>query len=325
MHDRRHCIELARELASLVYRELSREPCDCILLSGGIDTSFITVSYTSIGGRFRLAVIEAPWLSEDLPYALRLASMLNLRIAHSRLEGRSLRDSIDLAVSLLAIADPVEVASAAAAALALGCARAEGCRCVVTGDGGDELFLGYDFLLSMERRELDSWRRRMAAGAAYFTVDDVADALGVKVVHPLYSPSVRGFSQEIPLECLVNKGPDGRVYGKFLMRLYLHLAGLPWLAWRAKTPVTHGSGVLEALESLSRGSTPLEGWEPSRPHAYLVRRLKEMGILKPKCSEKSRACPVCGRCIERGRCRFCGAVTSRGGVSVYRGLAGLES
>ncbi len=320
MHDRRHCIELAWELASLVYRELSREPCDCILLSGGIDTSFITVSYASIGGGFRLAVIEAPWLSEDLPYALRLASMLNLRIAHSRLEGRSLRDSIDLAASLLAIADPVEVAGASAVALALSRAKAEGCNCVVTGDGGDELFLGYDFLLSMERRELDSWRHRMIMGGAYFVVDDIAEALGVKVVHPLYSSVVREFSRGIPLECLVNKGPDGRVYGKFLMRLYLHLAGLPWLAWRTKTPVTHGSGVLEALERLSSESLPLEGWEPSRPHAYLVMRLKELGVLKPRCSEKPRACPVCGRCMEEGRCRFCGAVLSKGGVSVYRGL-----
>ncbi len=324
MHGRIPCLKLAEELALLIHKELSRNTCDCILLSGGIDTSFITVSYAFLGGGFRLAVIEAPWLSEDLPYALRLASTLNLRIAHSRLEGRSLRDSIDLAVSLLAIADPVEVAGASAVALALSSAKAEGCNCVVTGDGGDELFLGYDFLLSMEERELDSWRHRMIMGGAYFVVDDLADALGVKVVHPLYSSVVREFSRGIPLECLVNKGPDGRVYGKFLMRLYLHLAGLPWLAWRAKTPVTHGSGFLEALEGLSRGSPPLEGWEPSRPHAYLVRRLKDMGILEPRCEEKPRACPVCGRCMEEGRCRFCGAVLSKGGVSVYRGLTGLE-
>ncbi|GAB6148608.1 asparagine synthase C-terminal domain-containing protein [Stetteria hydrogenophila] len=312
------CLRLSMELASLVNDELSREGCDCLLLSGGVDTSFTAVARMLAGGGFRLAVVVSPWRGGDLPYALKLADALGLRVVLVDSSRGSFRAAVDLAALAEATADPVEVAGSAAAALGLAAAKAEGCSCVATGDGGDELFLGYGFLLSRGPWELESWRERMAGGGARFGVDRVAGALGVRVAHPLYAPAVREFSLGVPLECLVARGPGGRVYGKYLMRLYLHHASFPWLAWRPKTPVTHGSGALEALEDLSRGARPVEGWEPSEPHAYLVARLRALGALPGRCGDPSRACPVCGRCMDGGFCRFCGAYLAGGGVSVYR-------
>ena len=109
------------------------------------------------------------------------------------------------------------------------------------------------------------------------------------------------------------------------MRLYLDLAGLREIAWRKKTPVTEGSGSLEALARVLEGVSiepgRVEGAlgfkPPSRLHEALATLLLDhpeaippKGPLDP--------CPVCGRPTRRGFCRFCGAYFRTGRISVHR-------
>ncbi len=307
---------LASRLARIVADNAAREGCDCILLSGGVDTGFIAAALAlEAGAKPRAYTVLPPEPGPDDAYALYTASRLGLPHKLSRLDPSRLQWAVDLALQAELTVDPVEVAGAAATAAALAMAAGDGCRCVLTGDGGDELFLGYDFLARLPPRELDGWRRRMASGAARFSSDAVASSLRARVCHPLYSPEACQLALEAPLRCLRSSG-----WGKLLMRLYLEAAGLSRLAWRPKTPVTHGSGALLLLEQLSREARPIEGWEPSRPHAFLLRRLHALGLRPPPpCPSRNRACPVCGRCLDGSHCRFCGAWLGEGGVSVYKG------
>jgi asparagine synthase (glutamine-hydrolysing) len=314
------CLEASSRLARVVGEYSSSMGCDCILLSGGIDTSFTALAASDSSPPPRRGVALAPPESPDYPYVRLVGDALGIDVAYHRPSMLEFREAIDLALSRLLIADPVEIAGAAAAALGLAIARSLGCECVLTGDGGDELFLGYTFLLEASREKLSEWRERMTGGKARFVVDDIAEHLGVRVCHPLYSPEARGIASSTPLGCLIGEGPDGRVYGKLLLRLYLEARGLRAIAWRPKTPVTTGSGSLTALESLARGSRPVEGWEPSEAHSYLMRRMRILGLEPPgPCGDPGRRCPICGRCLEGGRCRFCGAYLGEGGVSVYLG------
>ncbi len=315
------CLSIASRLARIVARYAALEGCDCVLLSGGIDTSFVATAVAAHApGLVRLAVSVLPEGSPDEAYAHRVSEALGLRLAALRPSTPGFRAAVDASLVALGIVDPVEVAGAAGAALGLAAARSEGCGCVLTGDGGDELFLGYEFLLNAGPREIGEWRARMTGGGAHFVVDDLAGVLGVRVCHPLYSPEARLVAREAPLECLISRGPGGSRVGKYLLRLYLDAMGLPWVAWRGKTPITMGSGALGLLEGLARGSRPVEGWEPSEAHAYLMARMLDLGLEPPgPCPDPGRRCPVCGRCLEGGRCRFCGAYLGGGGVSVYRG------
>jgi asparagine synthase (glutamine-hydrolysing) len=313
------CLGLAGRLARIVAGHALGRGCDCILLSGGVDTSFIALAAARAGLRVRVLTLAAPG-SPDYPYAVEAAEALGLDLIPARPTPAEYVEAVDFALSSLAVADPVEVAGAAAAALGLAAARAAGCGCVLTGDGGDELFLGYTFLLHAPPERLGEWRARMAGGGARFAVEQVASRLRARVCHPLYSPEARRLSLEAPLGCLIGRGPGGRLYGKLLMRLYLDASGLRRLAWRDKTPVTSGSGALEALEAIAEGREPVEGWEPSSAHAYLLARMKLLGIHYPApCTDPQRRCPVCGRCLEGQRCPFCGAHLENGTVSVYTG------
>ncbi len=312
-------MDLASRLAKIVAATVAGRGCDCILLSGGVDTGFIAASLAlEANARPRAYTVLPGPESPDAPHALEAAERLGLPLRVVRPTRAGWRSAFDLAAIALETADPVEVAGAAGAALGMAAAASDGCRCIVTGDGGDELFLGYTFLQGLPPEKLGEWRRRMASGGAFFSSKPIAGLLGLEACTPLYTPEARRLSLEAPVDCLLSGG-----WGKLLLRVYLDLAGLHGLAWRGKTPVTSGSGALEALEEASLGSEPLEGWEPSGPHAYLVRRLHASGLLPPPCEGPGR-CPVCGRCLEPGglRCRFCGAWLGGGRVSVYRGLRG---
>ncbi|MCE4619827.1 MAG: asparagine synthase-related protein [Desulfurococcales archaeon] len=320
------CLRYAVELGETVARLMEDNGCDCILLSGGVDTGFLAVSSHLYARGFERAYTVVDGGGRDYGLASSLASALGLRNHIIVLNRGVVLPALDLALSTLRVADPVEIAGATSIALGLIHAKSDGCKCVVTGDGGDELFLGYGFLLDKPLKELSAWRERMAEGHAFFNSKPLASTLGVRLCTPLYHESVRNASLRVPPECLVGEAPRGGRAGKLVVRLFLEYAGFPEHAWQGKRPVTSGSGILGFLESLARSAGIVEGWEPSRLHAFLLARMRVLSIEYPgPCKDESRRCPVCGRCLEGNRCPFCGAYISEGGVSVYKGAREEEN
>ena len=68
------CMEYARKLSSIVSREASE--CDCTLLSGGIDTTFVVLSHP---GKTRLTAITVDLSDPDAYHARLVASRRGLR------------------------------------------------------------------------------------------------------------------------------------------------------------------------------------------------------------------------------------------------------
>ena len=306
------CAEYASRVASIVAREASE--CDCSLLSGGIDTSFIALVHPR---RERLTAITVDLGGSDAVFARRIASRLGLG-RHVVVEPDLDRflEAVNWVLKSFKTIDPVEVSADAVHCISISEAKALGCDCLLSGDGGDELFAGYAFLQRADRERIAKWVREMALGARLPTVE-VGKLLGLEVVTPLYSEELRRLAPEIPVECLVGSG-----YGKLLLREYLRVAGLEDVASRPKTPVTEGSGSLGLLEELSAGmdSADLRLVEeelgfgpPSVLHAWLALRMLKLGVEPPGKSSES-PCPVCGRELRRGHCGFCGAYVSSGGV-----------
>lgn len=310
------CMEYARELSSIVSRETSG--CDCALLSGGIDTTFVVLSHSR---KTRLNAITVDLGGPDVYYARLVASRLGLRHILRSPGIESFARAVDRVVEMLRIIDPVEVAADAVHLISLETAKREGCGCVLTGDGGDELFLGYNFLLGLPESKLREWLDKVIAGAWLPTVW-IGRKLGLEVVAPLYSDEAKELVRRLPMECLIDRSKG---YGKLLLRIFIANAGLDEVAWRRKEPVTSGSGSLRLLKQLAESSSIPEelvrdtlGFAPpSRPHLYLAWRLVSRTTPPPPCREASRRCRICSRCLDRGFCRFCGAYIEEGGVTSH--------
>jgi len=312
---REECLSLARELSRHSSRLL--EGCDCILLSGGIDTSFVAVSHPEPGS---VTAITVDLGGDDVAYASRVAGALGMDHLVVRPSREVFVELVGEAAALLGSIDPVEASAGAVHVASSRAALRLGCRCLATGDGGDELFLGYGFLLRRDPGYLRRWIEEMASRAWLPTVY-VAKSLGLEPVAPLYSEVAKRIALNAPLECLLG---EPRV-GKYMLRLYLEEAGLRDVAWRPKTPVTSGSGALSLLEAIAStwGPVDVDGWlgfkPPSKLHAVVAHLARKAGMTPPPtCTGKGSKCPVCGRCLnDRGYCRFCGAIVSGGKVLMH--------
>ncbi len=322
------CLAHAEELSSLVVKLAERKGCDCLLLSGGVDTAFVSLSLALSGLKPKSITVVYDSSSPDYRYASIVAA--NLGLSHVVVHGN--REEIEACLGEVLAGfrtiDPIEVVCDIPICLGLRKALAEGCTCVLTGDGGDELFLGYSFLAGLDTIELEKWLERVMAKGP-FSSEVLGSKMGIDVVPALFSGEVLEYSGRVPLECKLGF-TRSRKWGKLLLRLFLDHHGLSEVAWREKTPINLGSGFGRLLEewatSVKETSTlysPPNGMVvfPSKAHLYLYLKLRDYSIEPPGvCDDRRIACPICMRCMRDGHCPFCGASLDREGVvSIYRG------
>jgi asparagine synthase (glutamine-hydrolysing) len=316
----KECVSYANIIASYVAGIAGQ--CSCAILSGGIDTTFIVLVHPR---RSQLRVVTVDLGGDDLVYASLVTSKLGIR-SHTVLRPteEELLEAVDWVLGNLKTIDPIEVSADAIHYLTSKWALRSGCDCLLSGDGGDEVLLGYTFLEGKSLEEIVAWHRSMLVSAWLPTVH-VGALVGVRVLAPLYSQPVRDIAGSLPLNCMILRG----VGGKILLRLYIESQGLWEVAWRRKTPVSTGSGSLEALKRIAGrvqlGEGALEdvnrimGFNPPTPlHRFLAYRMVELGVEPPGVVEDG--CPLCGRALHRSSCRFCGSyVTPQGYILHYSG------
>lgn len=315
------CLGYGEELSRIVGYDLLESGCDYILASGGVDTSFVATSVRELGLRPRAITVALGGWSPDLPYSKILCDKLGLR--HELVTKPQTRELVvceEVVLRTLRTIDPVEVACDIP--VCIGLRAASPGSCVATGDGGDELFLGYDFLLEKSSEYLNRWLEKVLR-KDYFSSELLGREMGVGVKAALFTNPVKKYSTKVPMGCRVGVH-GGRRWGKLLLRLLLDNKGLREIAWRKKTPVLYGSGAdeliktwyLKARRVYSSDDARRSGLRfPSYPHYYLYKRMIELGIdPPPECHDPGRRCRVCGRCVSNGFCRFCGSSETEGGL-----------
>lgn len=288
----------APELEEALREEVST--CDCSLLSGGVNTSLIVAMHPSPGS---LRAITVDLGGSDASYAMLVASRLGISHIIVRPAIPEFVGAVDWVLENMVTIDPIEVSANAVHYLSLSKAKEIGCSCVLTGDGADELFVGYSFLYGKPSDYIKSWIAERAQDSRLPTAE-VGAMLGVTVRAPFFSERLKRVALSLPLRCLT----DGK-RGKIALREALWRRGLAEIAERPKEAVTTGSGALMLLESLAEAeeveSEPFDFRPPTRLHAWLLRRLTSLREPPPRTDRDP--CPICGRRLSRSFCRFCGA------------------
>lgn len=230
-------------LEELLYAKLREvvesSGCDCATLSG-IDSTLLVALAKSLGLRLRCyTVVFTGGLPRDLAYAEHVSKWLNVELRYVFIDEdyirRVLRELVQC-IGEVAHEPCVELRNDVVYYAALLEAKRDGCRRVLLGSGGDEVFAGYRFMLELPDEALEERRERYARAGRYPELL-VARCLGVEVVAPYLSQEVLEVALKIPASCLRGLGE-----GKAVLREILRRLGLEVVARRAKVPAEGGAG-----------------------------------------------------------------------------------
>lgn len=198
-----------------------------VLCSGGVDSSVITALASSLrhAQRKPLEVFTmefAEGLSEDAFYARLLCERLGLPLTTVRFSREEIEATIEKVIAACESPDPNTVRAAVPMfLLAKYIAENSEAKVVLSGEGADELFAGYNYFRFGNPAEVKEETRRLLRNLHAFDLlraDRCFAAFGLEVRVPFLDRDLVAAVQGLPAETLVPKGPKGGSGEKLLLR-----------------------------------------------------------------------------------------------------------
>ncbi|OIQ05513.1 MAG: hypothetical protein COV98_02410 [Candidatus Altarchaeum sp. CG12_big_fil_rev_8_21_14_0_65_33_22] len=226
------------KLKKLLEKEVNKDindGCDGILLSAGLDTSILSYLAAKKTKNFKAFTLKFGNHAPDAEYAEKLCQILN--IEHHLLEADEeiLMKNLREAIKISGVFDPMEIRNSVAIYTILKFSK-DYVRGVMTGDGADELFFGYDFLIKMKKDERKFYAKNMWK-TMHFSSNDMGRFFGIKIWTPYLSGEVKNYAISLDDDVKIN----GSV-GKWILRkAYENLLPKEFIM-REKTPIEYGSG-----------------------------------------------------------------------------------
>jgi len=299
--------DIIKELRSRLEKAAERNTARGILLSGGLDTSILALlSPGAIGLNIRLN-----GYGEDLKYAEMLAGKLGLELHPKSISIDEALAMVPEVIKILGSFDPA-LPNDLAVYLGLRLAREKGLKSVTTGDGADELFAGYGYMLDLDLKEyLPRLAERMC-----FSSSRLGAHLGVEVKQPFLDRDIIDLALSISPELKIREHHGVR-HGKWILRETF----APWLpeeiVWQTKRPIEVGSGFSRLHEIIGAGISDEELAEAeatlslkflSRDHLFYYRTYRRVVGEIPPPQPGEAGCPGCGTGIapQSRHCRVCG-------------------
>jgi asparagine synthase (glutamine-hydrolysing) len=302
-----------RELLENEVEKCINNGCEGILLSGGLDTSilaYISSNKTKNFKAFTLKFLQ----SSDVSYAKKLCEILKIKHYILDIDYEDLIENLKGTIKILKIFEPMEIRNSVAIYSILNFSK-NYVSGVMTGDGADELFFGYDFLIKMEKDERKIYAEKMWE-KMHFSSMDIGKFLEIKIFTPYLSDGIKKYA--------INLGDDFKINGntgKWILRKAFEGLIPDEFIWRVKTPIEYGSGTTKLTEIFEEKIEDKEFEEEKekvknedgviirdKEQLFYYKIYKEIFGSVPKAKENEISCRGCGAKIEYEKqfCRICG-------------------
>ena len=212
---------------------------DWIALSGGLDSSILAQLRKDQNPQ-AITIITKDFLGTDLTFAQIIAKHTGLALSLMQVTMEEVLDSINETIKILDNFNDIEIRNSIVPHLYLSLLKKKGVDSVITGDGADEIFAGYNFLLKKSNDELNEELDRIKK-IMHFPSKDIAKSLNMKVESPFLNEDVIKFSDSIPISRKINLKEDKK-YGKWILRETFEKDLPKNIVWREKSPMQDGSG-----------------------------------------------------------------------------------
>ena len=287
-----------------------------IALSGGLDSSIIAYFLKHRKPK-AIAVITEDFISTDLAYCQRIAKEMDLPLTIHHVKTAMILEAVEETIKILKNFNDIEIRNNVVMYLAVKWVKDQGLKGVITGDGADELFAGYNFLVNKPKDELDKEIQRVCS-VMHFPTQKIGDALGIKIESPFLDEKIVEFAKKIPSELKVNN-KEGKHYGKWILRKTFEKEIPYQIAWREKSPMQEGSGtagltnLFESVISNDKFEEKKKNIEKTdgvlirtKESAYYYEMFKR--FYGNPSSNAENLCPYCKYNVENSKfCRMCGA------------------
>lgn len=248
-------------------------------LSGGLDSSAIAAiarPYTDEMHTFAAGIAGAP----DLEYGRIVADHIGSIHHEVMVDVNALLAALPKVIFHLESFDPLLVRSSITNYL-VGELAAQHVPVVFSGEGGDELFAGYEYLKAIPQSDLEGELDDITArlhNTALQRVDRSSSAHGLTALVPFLHPAVLEMARNIPVEYKIVDGVE-----KWILRHAVADLLPDEVTWRPKAKFWEGAGVTDLLaqsadiqisdKDFKRERTLSNGWKLNSKEELLYYRI----------------------------------------------------
>jgi len=309
------------EITKKLYQTLE-ESCnlcesELIALSGGLDSSII--SHFLRGKKVEgIAIISEDFVSTDLTYCQRISKETGIPLTIYNSTTSEILEAVENTIKILKNFNDIEIRNNVVMYLAIKWAKDNNKKSIITGDGADELFAGYNFLVNKPEKELESEIKRVCS-IMHFPTQEIGKHLGIKIESPFLNQKIVEIANQIPVNLKV-KEENGTRYGKWILRKTIEKYIPEQIVWRKKSPMQEGAGTVgltNLFESIINEEKYVEKKLTIEKNDQVVIRSRESmyyyEIFKklygtPVEEDLVSKCPYCKHGINNSKfCRMCGA------------------
>ena len=286
-----------------------------LLLSGGLDSSILACLMKP---KFSI-VTSLGTDSMDIEYARRIARKYSENHIECVVDFDDIIMTVPHIVKTFKTFDPLEIRNSAVIYLGLKTSRDQGFMSVVTGDGADELFAGYNYMQryfsNLEKLQSileDLWT------IMKFSSRKIGESLGVVVNTPYLEKQFYSLATSIGIDEKVGEH-ENKKWGKFILRKTFE-DEMGSTVWRNKMALEQGSGfekisvkfhdLIDDEEFNNESKRVLiDGVKlKNKEHLYYYRIYESFfgSPVKEPCETKR--CSFCSSCLSYPKYRYtCGA------------------
>ena len=312
---------MLEDISKNIYQILEESCNSCksnlISLSGGLDSSIIA-HFLKKRDPNSVAIISEDFVSTDLTYCQMISKEMKIPLSIYNVSTSTILEAIEDTIRILKNFNDIEIRNNVVMYLAIKWAKENNQKSIVTGDGADELFAGYNFLVNKPENELEAEIKRVCS-IMHFPTQKIGMELGIKIESPFLNQKIIELASQIPSNLKI-KEEDGKRYGKWILRKTFEKHIPLQIAWRRKSPMQEGAGtagLTNLFESIISEEAYVEKKLTVEKNEGVVIRSRESmyyyEIFKklygsPVDDDAEYKCPYCKHEVNNSKfCRMCGA------------------